>query len=237
MNAAEDNDALVSILAAATQALGFERFAIGHHVDIRRRPYDAISLTSYPDEWVGEATAKGYHIDDPILIASTRTAVGFKWSDVRNIMTLTDRQERILERGKEFGLSEGYTVPVHIPGEYWGTCSFGASSLELVDDCSLRAAQLLGVFGFEAARRLVRQSLPDGGNEHIPLLTPRQVDCVTLIAQGKTDWEAAQVLGLSRETVHQHIETARQRYGVTKRTQLVVRAIYDGQIPFSSVIN
>ncbi|WP_363212617.1 hypothetical protein [Phenylobacterium sp.] len=43
-------------------------------------------------------------------------------------------------------------------------------------------------------------------------------------------------MGISHETVHQHIESAKQRYQVSTRTQLVVRALFDSQITFADVI-
>ena len=45
-------------------------------------------------------------------------------------------------------------------------------------------------------------------------------------------WEISRILGLSEETVARHIDLARARYGVTKRLQLAVHAIFDGQISF-----
>jgi DNA-binding CsgD family transcriptional regulator len=53
------------------------------------------------------------------------------------------------------------------------------------------------------------------GQGHWPAsLCPRQVECIALVAQGKSDWEIGQILGLSRDTVHEYVESARRRYGV-----------------------
>jgi LuxR family quorum-sensing system transcriptional regulator CciR len=57
-----------------------------------------------------------------------------------------------------------------------------------------------------------------------------------LVAQGKSDWDIAQLLGIASDTVHQHIEAAKRRYGVASRTQLVVRALFDSQITFADII-
>jgi LuxR family transcriptional regulator, quorum-sensing system regulator CciR len=235
-NQVDSEEKLSSLFEEATRALGFEQFTMGHHVDFDRRPADAIFITNYPDAWVREMFKLGLYREDPILIASTTTPVGFRWSDIDQMIELSERHVQILEKGRSYGLSDGFTVPVHIPGEYWGTCSFGALSMDAVRPNALQAAQLIGTFGFEAARRLRKAKGSMGRLEKMPVLTRRQIDCVTLIAQGKTDWEAAQILGLAQDTVHEHIETARKRYRVAKRTQLVVRALFDGQIPFSSVV-
>ena len=98
----------------------------------------------------------------------------------------------------------------------------------------LPLAQLVGAFAFEAARRLLadaRASLAAGHQ-----LTDRQRDCVVWAARGKSDWEIAQILGISHETVIQHVKQARERYGVTKRTMLAVSALFDGTISFIDVL-
>ena len=69
-----------------------------------------------------------------------------------------------------------------------------------------------------------------------PQLTDRQIECVALVARGKTDGEIGQILGVGTETVTQHVKDARDRYGVTKRTMLTVRALFDGAISFADIL-
>ena len=38
--------------------------------------------------------------------------------------------------------------------------------------------------------------------------------CLLLAMQGKSDWDIGQILGLSPETVNQHFDMARSRFGV-----------------------
>ena len=103
---------------------------------------------------------------------------------------------------------------------------------DVLDQRQLPLVQLIGSFAFEAARRLSRQTqAPCEG----PSLTERQAECVALVARGKTDWEISQILGIGQETVIQHVKDARDRYGVTKRTLLAIRALFDGQISFADV--
>lgn len=44
------------------------------------------------------------------------------------------------------------------------------------------------------------------------------------------------ILGVSHETVIQHLKHARERYGVQKRALLAVRALFDGLISFSDIL-
>ena len=61
-------------------------------------------------------------------------------------------------------------------------------------------------------------------------LTERQIECVRLAGQGKTDWEIGVILGISEETAKRHIAEARRHYDVTKRVQVVIRALADGLV-------
>jgi DNA-binding NarL/FixJ family response regulator len=60
-------------------------------------------------------------------------------------------------------------------------------------------------------------------------LTPRQRQIVELIAQGATDAEIAELLGISRSTAHKHVQNARRKANARTRSQLVAR--YNSGIP------
>lgn len=67
-------------------------------------------------------------------------------------------------------------------------------------------------------------------------LTKRQIQCVSLAGQGKTDWEIGVILGISEETVKRHISEARRHYDVAKRVQVVIRALADGLVSIGELI-
>lgn len=61
-------------------------------------------------------------------------------------------------------------------------------------------------------------------------LTARQREVLALCAQGKSDWEIAQVLDISPATAHEHIEAAKKKLGVRTRVQAAVLAAQKGWI-------
>lgn len=235
-NLTQSEEQLFALLDEATRRLGFDQFAMIHQVDLAAPPEDAIYVASYNPDWVETIIEQRYYLDDPVHAASAKTAVGFLWSDLGKMIELTPRQNEIMEKARKFGLSDGFTVPVHVPGEYRGTCSFSTCSLEKLVPDALPQAQLIGSFAFEAARRIMRARCRDK-MAPVPDLTSRQLDCVTLVAMGKTDWEIGRILGITESTAHEHVEAARKRYGVGRRTQLVIRALFDGQITFSDILH
>jgi DNA-binding CsgD family transcriptional regulator len=67
-------------------------------------------------------------------------------------------------------------------------------------------------------------------------MTRRERQCLELAAQGKSDWVAGRILGISERTVHNHIEHAKRRLGVATRVQAIVHALVSRQIAFGDVI-
>lgn len=231
------SEELTSLLSGAVDTLGFDHLALVHHV--QRSAAESVQYVDYPDAWKELAVQREYFADDPVLAACERSAAAFLWSDLPRLLPLTPRQVEILEGARACGLGEGFTVPVNIPGDFPGSCSFAVRTGRDLPRATLPAAQYMGCFAFEAARRIRILERARGAPAEAarPKLTQRQLDCLVLAAQGKSDWSIAQLLGISPETVHQHLEAAKRRYGVASRTQLVVRALFDRQITFADTLN
>ena len=233
---------LGALLVDAVGTFGFDHVALVHHVDLSNVVSAArsVQFINYPDSWRALIRARAYYRDDPVLTAVQRSVTGFLWSDLPKIVPLSARQAEILATASACGLGEGFTVPINVPGEFLGSCSFGIATGGELPRRALPAAQYVGCFAFEAARRIQRLEgevkACRGAGLPTPRLTQRQFDCVILAAQGKSDWHIAQLLGISSDTVHQHIEMAKHRFGVSSRTELVVRALFEAQITFADVL-
>src|SRR3546814_7664367 len=90
-----------------------------------------------------------------------------------------------------------------------------------VQTCALPISQVIGIFAFQAALRMLRQtrlSLP------LPRLHPRPRDCVMLAGCGYSNKQIARALGLTPRTVDCYLTEARRLFGAHDRTTLVVDA-------------
>ena len=229
-----DEKALRDVLADTTRALGFTQYALLHHVDLACPPDHSITLIGYDDAWMERIVRNRYFQDDPILAASNRRLTGFGWREVPQIISLSRRQHRILQEAEGYGLRDGFTVPVHVAGEYHGTCSFSSDRLTELTPDLIGSAQIVGMYCFEVARRITNRSvLSDGA---MPKLTQRQLDCMVFVGSGKTNRQTAKILGVSEETVRKHVLEAMRRYDVGKRTLLIVRALFDGQLCYRDML-
>lgn len=231
-------DDLKSLLDGLVRELGFRYFALVHHIDIHDIPAETVSIVEYPESWAAKVIAFNYFADDTVNAACQKTATGFLWSNIGELIALTDRHREILASAEQEGLGEGFTVPIHIPGEFSGSCSFSVPPGTKVSPGIIPALQYTGMFAFEAARRISCQHkrTPQLHEPDPPKITGRQLDCIALVARGKSDWDAAQLLGISKATVHQHLEEAKRRYGVHSRAQLIVRTLYDSRLTFGDLV-
>lgn len=222
---------LAGALADITSDLGFRYFALTHHVDVRTSSA-AVRIHNYPDGWATWFDEQSLGGSDPVHRASSMTSVGFAWSELPEMVALTKKDLHILKLARRNGIGDGFTVPAHVPGEAHGSCSFARTTGECMSGEHLPLLQLVGAFAFEAARRMRRVRFAPAPVR----LTDRQRECVMWAARGKSDWEIARILGISQETVIEHLRNARDRYGVGKRTLLAIHALFDGTIGFLDVL-
>ena len=220
------------LVEAATIELGFAWFALLHHRALKRPGQRLIRLDNYPQGWEAELNARGLVGHDPVHLASVRSNTGFAWADLPRLTRLGPLQREILERSARFGIGAGFTVPVNVPGEPSGSCSFALRPGRELPAERLLCAETVGAHAFRAARRIEGHMLPG----RPPHLSRRERQCLRLVARGKTDWEIAAILGLSVETVRQYVKRARGAYDVVSRTQLVVHGLRDALISFDEAI-
>jgi LuxR family quorum-sensing system transcriptional regulator CciR len=232
---AEGMTDLKALVADATKELGFDYYAIVHHVRFGRPSNEHVRLSNYPLEWLA-VVRDGAKLADPVLRAAERTSSGFKWEQLDSLISLTPAERAHLRRAAEFEILQGYTVPNHVPGQTFGSCHFIVRGNGDFPDQNISAAQALGNFAFEAARRVLKVKPDEDYVEPAPL-SDRQRECLLFVAKGKSDSVIAQLLAIKPKTVNEHIEAAKRRYSVATRSQLLVRALFRSEICFSEVID
>src|SRR5690349_16555673 len=92
---AKNADDLANALAEVSTQLGFDYFALTHHVDIVREPEAAIRVTNYPARWADYYDDNALGISDPVHRASHVTSVGFSWADLPAMIPLTANDRRM----------------------------------------------------------------------------------------------------------------------------------------------
>ena len=61
-------------------------------------------------------------------------------------------------------------------------------------------------------------------------LTPREIEVLTLVARGKSDWSIGIILGVSENTAKFHVANIRRKLNAGNRIEAAVRAALAGVI-------
>lgn len=227
-----DLERLGALLEEAVDELGFDHFALLDHASLQARSARLVRIDNYPASWVEEMLREGYASYDPVHLACRRTGAGFGWGELARIIRLDRTHKKILSRSHYHGLGLGFTVPSNVPGEPSGSCSFAVRKGRDMPLARLHCAELIGLHALGAMRRLsTRSQMPVG-----PSLSRREVQCLRLVALGKSDWEIARILGLSPHTASQYVKRARAAYDTVSRAQLVAYGLRDAWIDFEDAI-
>lgn len=227
----DDEAGLADLLHAVCDRLGCSWFALSHHIDFLAAPEKGIRLHNYPAEWARWFDDNRLGLSDPVHRASQRRMAAFLWRDMAGFAAQRPQDEEILAAAQRHGIGDGLTVPAHLPGEAHGSVSFAWLPGVAARPDALQFAQMIGGYAFEAARQLTHPELSDRN----PRLTDRQRECVIWAARGKSAWEIATILGLSPETVNEHLRNARGRYDAHGRITLTIRALFGGDISFGDL--
>jgi LuxR family quorum-sensing system transcriptional regulator CciR len=226
---------LKELVGDASRDLGFDYYALIQHVRFGL-PSRHVRLTNYPIQWLAYVREQT-RLHDPVLRAAERASSGFTWDKLDRLVTMTRQEQDYMQRAARHGIAQGYTVPNHVPGETFGSCHFVMRPERDFPEESISAAQALGNFAFEAARRLLaeRNESSEAWIQPAPL-SERQRECLLFVAKGKSDSIIGQLLNIKPRTVNEHIEAAKRRYSVATRSQLLVRALFRSEICFSEVL-
>lgn len=228
LRATTTRDDLVALMEAATHEMGFRHYALIHHDDLRALRPDRVDLKDYPAAITERLIGEHRYRRDPVIRGCIFADSAFLWSDLPRIIPL-DRKDRFsFELGAREGLNEGITVPYVRLGDCMGSCTFAGMRRPERAHLYLGATQMIGVFAFQAARKLLCGDLPIVPAS--PRLHPRPRDCVVLAGRGYSNKQIARALALTPRTVDGYLTEARRLFGAHDRTELVVSAVLAGEV-------
>lgn len=222
---------LALALTKAAQQLGFNYYALTLESPSSLEAAPTVLLHDYPDEWARVYVSFDLAGRDPVRRACDKSMVGFSWQDLDNLIPLTRGDRQMLAVGRECGIGDGYTVPRFLPGATRGTCTFAIAPGQELPKPGLFAAEMVGALALVCALKICG----DAERPAKAVLSDRQRECLLWSARGKTAAETAIILGISAETVVQHLKMARERYDVHCRQSLILSALYDGLIGFGDI--
>ncbi|UYN99277.1 MAG: autoinducer binding domain-containing protein [Devosia sp.] len=214
-------DVILDIMNGAIQSYGFEKFIISGLPDRGQDVRPFVLLSGWNAEWFDRYTGLGYVHLDPVARHCFSTALPFEWADAPYDAEADLPARRVMEEARDFGMHEGFCVPVHMEGGMQGVVSLVGGQPDLTEKTRLEL-HMLALYA-HGRMRFLNTTIPEGGRRRA--ITAREAEILKWAAGGKTASDIADITGLTVRTINQHCENAQKRLGTSNRLHTVVEAI------------
>ncbi len=207
---------------------GFDSFILSGMPPVGFRLEPHIVMQNWPLEWYRLYISKSYYDHDPVVRHLESDMQPHLWSDIVYSRELTDRQRQVMNDATEFGLHDGYIIPLEGTTDLQNCLSLSGQHLEL-PPYSHDAIYMVAMYAHETIIRIDEETEKQTQHDESQL-TPREREILSWVANGKTDPEIGIICGISHRTASDHVKNAIGKLGAVNRTQAVVEAIKAGQI-------
>jgi DNA-binding CsgD family transcriptional regulator len=222
---AETVEALDQAFAEVLAQFGFDTFGFVE-LHVPGRPIAPRLRFGRTDrEWDLEYWRRRLHRIDPVVPYLFTAVRPFSWSDIEDWQATPERR-RLFGEARDAGAGEGLIIPIH--GAIGETHLVKLTTPETRVDPAVRPTLHAIAQVYAAQGRALLEAGPEPRHPPPPPLTEREIDCLSLVAAGKSDWDIGAILGISPNTVHTLVERAKRRLGVKTRAQAALTATLKG---------
>jgi LuxR family quorum sensing-dependent transcriptional regulator len=214
--------AVMDAVQNALVRFGFESFNLG---GLPMQYFEGIAVaTHWPAEYHRVYLQEHYVRVSPVYWQARRSPAPFEWRSDEFVRDPNPRVARMMQVTGDFGLARGFTVPLHGPRGFQGCVAMAGARIELPDHVR-PGLHLMALHAFERMRTILRPQ-----PRVSPALTPRELEVLAWVANGKSAWEISEILRIGKRTVDEHAQTAFRKLGAVNRTHAVAIAMRDGLI-------
>ena len=207
------------LVAPAFSDLGLPYFAAARFFRRDRTPETAVLFGGFHPGWARRYAARNYAASSQIARRMLQNNACYSWGEVLSACAPDPQQLRIWKEARDFGLTDGVFTPLRgADGSYIAVVLAGDGP-DLADPLVRTAAEVVSAYYGQAGQRLLAST-----GRSASVLTGRQRECLAWVREGKSSPEIADRLGISAQTVDEHIAEACRRLGVRTRVQAVVEA-------------
>jgi LuxR family transcriptional regulator, quorum-sensing system regulator BjaR1 len=221
--AAKQVETVKSVFGEAAAALGGTAYIICDIPPGAPPEAQHIHMSGWNPEWLKKYVDCNYSADDPVPNYVNSTVDPYYWHEASGHMKGNGRALQIMHEARnEYQMAGGFCIPLHGLRGVAGVVSVATDQTNwALSDREHALLHFLGIYAYEAMRRL-RVAAAGGGSQI--RLSPRELECVKWISEGKTNWEVSVILGIAHDTANQYIKSASQKLNTRSKAHLVARA-------------
>lgn len=225
IDAAPTSERALAIFEAVLQRFGLHSFLItGLPVPHDSEWHRAILHDGWSREWFTRYESEGHFPHDPCAARSRLSAQPFFWHELPPD-SLTARSRLVMDEAAEFGMKDGFCVPIRVPLAGPAVVTAASDRLD-VPPGAMPLIETLCVHIFRRVSGRETKSDIDEGSR----LTPREREILQWSAQGKTNEDISCILGIATNTVDTHQSNIRYKLDAINIVHAVVKAARRGEI-------
>ncbi|WP_394890446.1 LuxR family transcriptional regulator [Mesorhizobium sp. AaZ16] len=230
MEATVDRTGAEDLLSEIICDLGFHHFSYAIAGKRKSHRGDGIVLSSYLEEWKVRYKNGCYVESDPLIAASRRSCIPFRWGTLAFLDSLTEPMKAVTIEARDYGIVEGFTVPVHGPESECGlfSAAFNGALGDMSERWGKRYQWIVCLAPFVHAFG-ISSTMDDDGQAEV-VLTDHERTCLSWTLRGKTAWEIAQILGKSKPTIEYHLQKAMRKLDASNKAHAAAMAMRLGLI-------
>lgn len=218
-------DELDGIAGPAFASIGLRWFSLTRFFAADGTPATTVLQGRFEPGWSKRYVQRNYASGSLIARELLNRRDCYSWSEVLAGVGPHPTQDRIFEEAREHGLRDGLFTPVRWSDRSYAAVVTAGPDPQLDDPLCRTMAEVLSAYYAHECRRLLVAPVAAGA-----LLSPRQRDCLAWVRHGKSSTDIAELLGISAQTVEEHVAQACRKLGVRTRVQAAVEASLLGLI-------
>jgi LuxR family quorum sensing-dependent transcriptional regulator len=210
--------AIIDAMERSFARFGFENFIVTGLPHPDQRIESLVLLKKWPLDWYRRYTQKSYDRYDPVVRLCRQTVQPFEWAEAPYDAETNPRGAQIMHEATEFGMREGYCLPIHGLNGFEACLSMSGPSLDLTPYAK-PAIHLMAMYAFERARTVMAPSPRPNP------LTAREQETLRWAAMGKSAADTGEIMGVTERTITAHISSACHKLNAANKTHAVARAL------------
>ena len=192
-------------------------------------------LSDFGNDFIEQFIQKNLLLSDPIMQYLGNNSAPFDF-----VAFLRDSPKSISRRWqlsmlKLNDIHQAWCIPLNTIGMIRGMTIYLCGYSAVEQDFFIRTRDEVHVAGTYFMHLYDQIRMPMFLDQHMPVLnrqdfTHREITCLHWVARGKTNWEIAQILEISENTVRYHLKQVFKKLNVNTRSKAVTAALQLGLI-------
>lgn len=183
--------------------------------------------TSYDQPWIDRYREKKYRLYDPAVARSMTSRYPIVWGQGSFLKQFRKSQQIVFHEGREFGITDGYTVPVFGPEGDIGLFTVASNCRQDLMDVVDRHSPEIEIYALRYHHNRVEALLATETHDDFAL-SSRERECLLWTTEGLITEEIAERINLSVSAVNYHFANVSKKLGANNKHHAAILAFVKG---------